>query len=328
MSSLCYPDRKRFAFSILDDSENETVAELRPIYRLLHELGISATKIVCSQPHQAGGRINSCTLQDPEYLEFVLELRDLNFEIAWGGTSRGSNSRDRVIEGLEQFRELLGYYPRVRTNSRNSRENLYWGSERLDQPLLKALMHRALPAPAGYFLGHSEGSPFWWGDVCLERVDYTLNLTFDEVNLLRVNPSMPYYDGNRPFVRWWFSASDADNCAEFNQLLRPDRQERLEREGGTCIAATQLAQGFVRNGVVNRLARKRLESMAARPGWFTPVSTLLDYLRSASDRTSFQYDEWDRMQWKWSRDQVRRARREQLGPRRAQSAVGDSLNSA
>lgn len=312
MSSVSFPDDKRFAFSILDDSEFETVADLRSVYALLQELGLSATKVVYSQAAHPGARSNSCSLDDPEYRDFILELRDRNFEIGWVGASRGSNSRDRVIEGLERFRDVLGYYPRVRTNSRSSRENLYWGNERLDQPLLKAVMHRTLPTPAGYFLGHDQNSPFWWGDVCLERVEYTLNLTFDDVNLMRINPSMPYHDPNRPYVRWWFSASDADSCSEFNQLLRPDRQERLERDGGCCIVATRLGQGFVRDGQIDRLARKRLESMAARAGWFMTVSTLLDYLRSGAAQMTIPLDEWDRMQWKWSRDQVRRTRRQQV----------------
>src|SRR2546430_7716995 len=52
---------------------------------------------------------------------------------------------------------------------------------------------------------------------------------FSEINLLRVNPSMPYRDPSRPYVRWWFSAADAEDADEFNHLLRPENQRRLDR---------------------------------------------------------------------------------------------------
>src|SRR5690606_40955769 len=41
-----WPQGKRFAFSIIDDTDVATVANVRPIYRLLERLGLRATKTV------------------------------------------------------------------------------------------------------------------------------------------------------------------------------------------------------------------------------------------------------------------------------------------
>jgi hypothetical protein len=302
-----FPDGKRFALAILDDAEVANVDAVRPFYELLSELGIGATKVVWSRSADDKATIGSrCSLDDPQYLEFVLELRDQGFEIAWAGASSGSNTREQTIDGLERFRDAIGYYPRVLLNGSSNRESMYWGTDRIDEPLLKAVVRRAAPTPPGFFLGHVEASPFWWGDICQERVDYVLNLTFDDVNLTRINPTMPYHDPSRPYVRWWFSGSDAENCGEFNQLLRPDRQDRLEREEGCCIVATRIGRGFVRSGQIDRLARKRLESLASRAGWFVTVSGLLDRLRLSQSDQPFGREEWERMQWKWAREVVRR----------------------
>lgn len=41
-----FPDGKRFAFSVFDDTDGGTTANLRPVYQLLDELGIFVTKSV------------------------------------------------------------------------------------------------------------------------------------------------------------------------------------------------------------------------------------------------------------------------------------------
>ena len=304
-----FPGGRRFAFTILDDTDVATVQNVGPVYRLLDELGMRTTKTVWPLACPEGSRnfATSQTLEDPEYLEMVLALRERGFEVTWHGATMESSARERTAAALERFRELFGAYPRIHANHALNRENLYWGPDRVDQPLLKAVIQRALPTPAGHYAGHVEGSPFWWGDLCAAHLAYVRNLTFDEVNLARVNPSMPYHDPARPLVRWWFSCSDAEDRDEFAELLRPDRQERLEREGGWCIVATHLGKGFTRGGEVDRLVRRRLESLAARGGWFVPVGELLDFLRARRGGDELlPLGEWDRMQWRWARDLVRR----------------------
>jgi hypothetical protein len=311
MTQTDFPGGKRFAFTILDDSEATSVEAVSPVYALLEELGMRTTLAVWPLAPEPGARppAPSQTLQDPAFRDYALGLRERGFEITWHGAASDSCERGRTEAGLEHFRSVFGAYPRVHDNHAQNRENLYWGPDRVDQPLLKAVVHRALPTPIGYYGGHVRDSPFWWGDLCAERIDYVRNLGFDEINLTRINPSMPYRDPVRPCARWWFSCSEAEDRAAFAELLRPDRQERLEREGGWCIVSTRLAQGFARGGAVDRLVRKRLESIARRDGWFVPVGTLLDHLRTRRTGDTLPSDEWDRMQWRWARDLVRRKQR-------------------
>lgn len=309
---ILFPGGKRFAFSILDDTDVATVENVGPVYRLLDALGMRTTKTVWPLACPEGSRdfAGSQTLEDPEYLEFVLWLRERGFEVTWHGATMEASERARTVEGLERFRAHFGAYPRIHANHAYNRENLYWGPDRVDQPLLKAVIGRAIPTPDGFYAGHVEGSPYWWGDVAHAHLEYARNLTFDEVNLARINPSMPYRDPARPLVRWWFSCSDAEDRDEFAELLRPDRQERLEREGGWCIVATHLGKGFSRGGEVDRLIRRRLEALAARDGWFAPVGEILDFLRARRQDDELPPDEWDRMQWRWARDIVRRKMRQ------------------
>ena len=309
---IIFPGGKRFAFSILDDTDVATMENVGPVYRLLDELKMRTTKTVWPLACPEGSRdfASSQTLEDPEYLDFVRGLRGRGFEITWHGATMEASERERTARGLERFRELMGEYPRIHANHAYNRENLYWGPDRVDQPLLKAVIQRALPTPEGYYAGHHEASPYWWGDLAQRHVEYARNLTFDEVNLARINPSMPYRDPARPLVRWWFSCSDAEDRDEFAELLRPDRQERLEREGGWCIVATHLGKGFTRDGEVDRLVRRRLEMLAARGGWFAPVGEILDFLRARRTMEELPPEEWDRMQWRWARDIVRRKLRQ------------------
>jgi len=194
----------------------------------------------------------------------------------------------------------------VHVNHSYNRENIYWGAARIDDPVLASVYGRVNGRPRGYYEGHRPESPYWWGDLCQEHVTYVRNLTFDEPNVARINPSMPYHDPSRPLVRWWFSGAEAEGAAEFVTLLRADRLDRLEREGGVCIVSTHLGKSFASEGLVHPLVRERLEDVARRPGWFPTVGALLDWLRGRRSSGTLPPREWRRMQWRWARDLLRR----------------------
>lgn len=321
-NALEYPGGKRFAFTIIDDTDVATVENVAPVYSLLDELGLRITKTVWPLDCPEGSRnfSTSQTLEDPEYRRFVVDLQRRGFEIASHGATMESSVRERTLAGFERLRETFGRYPRIHANHAFNRENLYWGEERLDQPIVRRVYDRFNAVPVGHYLGHVQGSPYWWGDFCVEHVEYVRNLTFGEINLARVNPSMPYHDPQRPLVRWWFSAADAEDCAEFNQLIRPESQERLEREGGFCVVATHLGKRFSTNGEVDPLTRERLEMLAARPGWFPTLGELLDWLRARRTADTLPAPEWRAMQWRWSRDLLRRKWRQRRRRKRRGTA--------
>jgi hypothetical protein len=309
---LSFPGGRRFAFTIMDDTDVATLANVGPVYRLLDELGFRTTKTVwpVACPEGSLNFSTSETLEDAPYLDFVLELKSRGFEIAYHGATMESSTRDRTARALDRFRELFGGPPRVYANHALNRENLYWGAERLDDPVLRALVRRAEAQAPGHYQGHVPDTPWWWGDLAGE-ITYIRNLTFSDINLRRINPSMPYQDARRPAVPWWFSASDAEDVEAFNALISPAAQDRLEHEGGVCIVATHLGKRFTEGGVVNPETRRLLERLAAKPGWFVPVGELLDWLRAQRQGASdLPKSEWRHMQWRWAFDlAVRRWRR-------------------
>jgi hypothetical protein len=317
-----FPGGKRFAFTVFDDTDVATRANVEPIYRLLERLGFRTTKTVWAfdWPGSGSNFADSSTLDDPDYLAFVQDLQRRGFEIASHGATMESSPRADTVRAAARFRAAFGGPSRTYANHSYNRENLYWGVDRIDNPILRALYARTNGQPAGWYQGHVPGSEYWWGDVCQAEHTYVRNLSFDEINLLKVNPSMPYRDPRRPYAPWWFSASDAEDCAAFNDLLRPENQERLEREGGVCIVATHFGKRFVENGAIDPETVRLLEMLARRPGWFPTTVELLDWLRAQRTTEQLPAGEWRRMQWRWAWDLGRRqakrawARRRQRAP--------------
>ena len=326
MTLYRFPDGRRFAFTIIDDTDVGTVENLVPIYRLLQSLGMRTTKTVWPMPCPEGSRdyAGSDTLEDEAYRAFVVDLQARGFEIAFHGATMESSTRERTVAALERFRDTFGGYPAVHANHAYNRENVYWGEGRVDAPLLRRFLRRTSAAPPDYYQGHVVGSPYWWGDLLSEHVQYVRNLTFDDVNLLRVNPTMPYHDPRRPLVRWWFSGTDADSVDEFRRLLAPRRQERLEREGGVCIVATHFGKRYVRDGEVDPEVRERLAELAGRNGWFPPVGELLDWMRRQHGGPTLPVHEWRRMQWRWVRDRVREKAQRRVRRLRRSLGIGSS----
>jgi hypothetical protein len=315
-----FPGSAKFAFTVVDDTDVATVDNVKPIYDLLHQLGLRTTKTVwpLACPEGSADFASSQTLEDADYREFTLDLQRKGFELTWHGATMEASERARTVSALERFNEIYGSYPRIHLNHALNRENVYWGVNRLDSPLLRGIVRRFANWPADYFTGEVEGSPFWWGDLCSRYMKYGRNLTTNQINTARFNPSMPYRDPERPLVPYWFSSSDAESVEEFNELIHPRNQQRLESEGGFCIVATHFGKDFVRNGRVNPVTRARLEELAARPGWFPTAGELLDWLRERKGSESphtLPRAEWTRMQWRFVVDlATRKLRSRGQGP--------------
>jgi glycosyltransferase involved in cell wall biosynthesis len=122
--------------------------------------------------------------------------------------------------------------------------------------------------------------------------------------LRRVNPSMPYYDPERPFVNTWFSSTDGSDANAFCHHLREGCQDQLEQEGGVCIVHTHLACGFADRGRVRPVVERLLRRLALKNGWFVPVSTLLDFLREQRQSVSIPQAEIRAMEHRWLADQL------------------------
>lgn len=281
-----FPDGKTFAFSILDDTDDSTVRNVRPIYELLNELGIRTTKTVWPLESSRPSRrfFAGDTLQEAGYLEFVHELVERGVEIAWHCASKESSSRSRTLEAFEYFTREFGFLPEIHCNHASNRENLYWGHRRYGSAIVRSFVRMlANLRRAPKFSGEAPESPYFWGDLCKQHIRFVRNYTFSDINVLKNDPHMPYHLSSTPYVQHWFSTADAPNVRDFNRLVTKPNIERLERERGICILSTHLGKGFVRDGIVDAKTEETLRFLASRDGWFVPVSDILEFLLARSD---------------------------------------------
>lgn len=276
-----YPDARRFALTILDDTDDATVENVQPIYELLYEIGMRATKTAWPLDAPEGSRIFFAaeTLQDEHYLDFVRGLVAQGFEIAFHGATMEPSVRERTQRGLEFLDRSLGAPLRIHCNHGQNLENVYWGAARYRSSFL-GLPLRIVERLAGRprYSGHIPGSPYFWGDICRERFTFVRNFAFATLNTLTIPPHRPYRLRSTPWVNYWFNSSDAPDASYFKRLVTPSALDRLCRAGGACILSTHLGKGFVRGGRVDPQVEDTLRYAATLPGWFPTVSELLEHL--------------------------------------------------
>lgn len=294
-----FPDGKRFAFSILDDTDDSTLANVKPVYAALRDVGMRTTKTVWPMGCPEGSRLFFAgeTLNDAAYLRFVHELADQGFEIASHGATMESSLRERTLRGLEFLKNEFGSYPRLFCNHGFNRDNLYWGHKRFQSALFRKIFswtpgHRSIR-----YYGDDENSPYFWGDIAHTHIQYIRNFTFRRLNMLEANPDMPYRLRGTKYVNFWFSTSDAPDVRAFNRLLTCERLDQLERDGGACIVSTHLGKGFATNGKLDPDTEGILRYLSRKRGWFVPVSELLDYLRGKQG--GGELSDWTRLKLEW-----------------------------
>jgi len=281
-----FPNGKRFAFTILDDTDDSTVSNVAPVYAFLRDIGMRTTKTVWPMGCPEGSRLFFAgeTLEEEGHLRFARDLAETGFEIASHGATMESSDRDRTLRGLEFIRKEFGEYPRLFCNHGFNRENLYWGEKRFQSLPLRRLVRFAPGNRTVAYHGDDERSSYFWGDQCLAHIQYVRNFTFRRLNMLNVNPEMPYRLRSTKYVNFWFSTSDAPNVDAFNRLMARERIDELEEQGGVCIISTHLGKGFVQDGKLHTDTEAILRYVANKPGWFVPVSDVLDHLRRVQGR--------------------------------------------
>ncbi len=277
-----FPGGARFAFTILDDTDDSTLENARPVYDRLAELGFRTTKTVWPLDCPEGSRnfFAADTLARPEYLAWVKALVADGFELALHGATMESSRRDRTQRGLDRIAQEFGAVPRLYANHGFNRENLYWGAERFRTPWLRRLIAGFGRPRERLFEGEEPTSPWFWGDLCRERIEYVRGFTFPELDLLRVDPQSPYRLSDTPYVRSWFSTADAPDARSFKQRVTPQALDRLEADGGICILSTHLGKGYAVDGRLDSAIDAVLTELSKRRGWFVPVTQVLDHLRS------------------------------------------------
>lgn len=280
MAKLEWPNGKRFAFTIFDDTDRGTTENLKPVYDLLADLRMRATKSVWPIRGNGDALIPGDTCDDPEYLEWVLELQKSGFEIGFHNATFHTSERAETLMALDRFKELFGHDPATAANHASNQEAIYWGRARLSgihavfYDAIRWLTNRPL------FEGHTESSRLFWGDLARDRVQYVRNFVYSDINTLAQCPYMPYHDPDRPYVNFWYASTEGATVEEFCDSIESQNQEQLEEQGGACIMYTHFGKGFVENGKLNERFAQLITELAARNGWFPTTSELLDYLRT------------------------------------------------
>lgn len=316
-AAVRWPGGRRFAFSVFDDTDGMTLTTGRPVYDLLNEVGITITKSVWTFDPDPGrrGAVGGSTLEDPAYLSWVRDLAAAGHEIGFHHAGDHSSDRDRTRRALDRFREVFGHDPRIGADHAGNRESLMAGADRLTRwrgRLYRAAQDRVQPSRPT-FSGVDRSSPYFWGDLCRDRITYWRGLTFPRTDLTGVARRMPFHDPSRPYVNLWFLSGHAPRVDTLLDRLAPARLDRLEASGGLCILYTHLGLGTSNGGVVDGRLRRALTDLAGRDGWFAPVSEVLDHLRGTGPSAVLTDRDRARMERRWLLDRVRSG--ERLGPR-------------
>ncbi|MBN1213323.1 MAG: hypothetical protein JXA92_12180 [candidate division Zixibacteria bacterium] len=276
---ITFPDGKKFAFTIVDDTDNAILENIKPVYEFLDELGLRTTKTVWVLPSNDTSQWanRGACLCDSAYTAYILDLQSRGFEIALHGARGGDSKRGEIIPAFEKYKETFGAYPNIHINHAVNTDNLYWGEDKFSFYPFK-LLYRWMFSNKKYY-GHVPGSEYFWGDLVRDYVTYVVNFSFYDINLLKINPSFPYFNPDKPYVNYWFHSSEGADVYRMNELLTKENVDRLEEEGGVCLVYTHLARDFYKDDSLNATFRKHMKYLASKEGWFVPASEILDYLR-------------------------------------------------
>ena len=300
-----WPDSKRFAFSVFDDTDHTTLANGPEVYRLLDDLGFRTTKSVWPVRGASTPSVGGFTCQEPGYADWALGLQDRGFEIALHNVTYHTSTRSEVLAGLEEFRRLFGSYPRIQVNHAGCFDSIYWGPRRLSG------LHRAIYSALtrgrtrGMDGGTDEVSPSYWGDACKAHITYVRNFVYSDINTLKRCPQMPYHDPDRPLVNQWFASSEGPDRQAFCRTISAANQDRLEEEGGACVMYTHFgAADFMDEGRLNADFVRLMTRLASKGGWFVPVSELLDFIRSQRGEHILTPSERRHLERRWLLEKV------------------------
>jgi hypothetical protein len=271
-------EKKKFTFTIIDDTDDSTLENTKPIYDFLYEKGILITKTVWVYPPRDAHSYGD-SLQRKEYLEFIKDLQEKGFEIGLHNVGSGSYNRGEILKGLEEYRTLLGGYPNIHINHSYNPDSVYGGSKRFNWPFNK-IVNKLYPQYSGGFEGDKEDSTYFWGDKHKEIIQFSRNHEIGMLNTTKFDNLMPYVDPKRnKYCNYWFSATFAPNQRVFNHLVNEDSIRKLEKEKGTCILYTHLGY-YMKDGKIDEGFKERIEMLSKNlNGNYVPVSQVLNNIK-------------------------------------------------
>ena len=236
----------------------------RPVYDLLGELGIAVTKSVWVDDPGPRRTIGGSTCAEPRVPRLGARLRAAGHEIGFHNASDRSSTRAQTAAALDRFEELFGHPPRCGADHAGNAEALYAGTARLSDGGQRptGACNGSLQPTRPRFSGEDPSSPHFWGDLCAERIAYWRRFSFARTDLTAVGPVL-HHDPLRPYVNAWFNSAHGPRLEQFLERVRPERLDRLERDGGVCIIYAHFGVDFVDG---RGAARSRASWRPWRPG--------------------------------------------------------------
>ncbi len=280
-------------FTIVDDTDAATREQVVAVYDFLTERNFRITKTVwafapeekCGIPALPDSTLRGVTLEDGEYARYCRELVAGGFEVCLHGASAGNNDRSRQQAALKLIRSEYGDPGAFICHSKNA-DNLYWEEKVTALQPFRFLLGRYSKHQCS---GEIPGTKYFWGDLCREQVRYIRLLRTRNTNTLAANPSMPYHDPAKPFVRYWFSATKRSlrDCATEEAL------GRLRRESGLTVLYQYLHRyADPRTLALNPDLVEAVDRITERGDILVaPVSTVLARLQSMQRVFVFRRDD-------------------------------------
>ena len=274
---LKLPKNKKFIFTIIDDTDDSFCPKLNEVYDILYKNGLKTTKTVWVYPVRDIDKSKGECLQNKDYKNFVLDIKNKGFEIGLHNVGSGEYHREEIIRGLDEYEKILGKKPSVHVNHSYNPDNIYCGPKRFSFPF--NLIIKYLYSNYNDFSGEIKNSKYYWGDIHKKIIKYSRNYEIDDINTLKHNPYMPYRDKKYDeYCNYWYSSTFAPNQWMFNNIVTKESIDRLEKEGGICILYTHLGY-YHKNGKVDEGFKKMISYIGKKEtGLFIPVSEVLDLL--------------------------------------------------
>jgi hypothetical protein len=113
---LQWPEGKRFAFTVFDDSDLTTLENGPPVYDFLRDQGFLTAKSVRPIAGDPTPSIGGSTCDDPAYLAWVERLQREGFEIALNNVTYHSSERKGIVRGMDAFRDHFSADARCHAN--------------------------------------------------------------------------------------------------------------------------------------------------------------------------------------------------------------------
>lgn len=198
-------------FCITDDTDAASFDEIKTIYEFLKSLRLVTTKTVwpfkpiepCGIPPTPVSTLRGVTFENKAYLDYCMDLSHNGFEICLHGASAGNNTRDRTLRAIAFMKEYFGYVDTFICHAKNA-ENIYWEEKVIPYGILQKVLR---PISRYTCYGEQERSKYFWGDLCYTNIKQIRLFRTRGMDTQKINPSMPYFDVSKPFVKSWFSAT-------------------------------------------------------------------------------------------------------------------------